>query len=51
MKLGKEFMSQIRGNFNNRVKGMMHDEMQIRLTELDGNAGVIGAAAIAMDEK
>ena len=51
MKLGEKFLNQIRNNFNNRVKGMMHDEMQIRLTELDGNAGVIGAAAIAMNEK
>ena len=51
MKLGEKFLNQIRNNFSNRVKGMMHDEMQIKLTELDENAGVIGAAAIAMDEK
>ena len=51
MKLGEEFLNQIRKNFTKRVKGMMHDEMLIRLTELDGNAGVIGAAAIAMNEK
>ena len=51
MKLGEEFMAQIRSNFNERVKGMMHDQMLIRLSGLEGNAGVIGAAAIAMDEE
>ena len=50
MKLGDKFVSQIKDKFQDRVKDMMHDEMQIRLTELEGNAGVIGAAAIAMDE-
>ncbi len=50
MKLGDRFVSQIKDKFKLRVKDMMHDEMLIRLTELEGNAGVIGAAAIAMDE-
>jgi len=48
MKFGDNFLNQIKGKVKILAKDMMFDEMEIKLSELDSDAGVIGAAAIAV---
>ena len=51
MKIGEEFLKQIQDKFKALARNMIHDEMIIKLTELEDNAAVLGAAAIvAIDQ-
>ncbi|MCP4176989.1 MAG: ROK family protein [bacterium] len=47
MKFGDKFLNQIKCKVRVLAKDMMFEDMKIKLSELDSNAGVIGAAAIA----
>jgi glucokinase len=51
MKIGDGFLNKIREKFKELAGSMLVEEMLIELTNLNGNAAVIGAAAIAMDEE
>jgi glucokinase len=50
MKIGDDFLNKIKEKFKELAGNMLVEEMEIQLTKLNGNAAVIGAAALAMDE-
>ena len=49
MKLGDEFFRKIKETFFTLVKDMLFDEIRIVLSTLEEDAGVIGAAALLLE--
>ena len=51
MKIGDDFLNKIKKKFKELAGSMLIEDMVIKATKLNGNAAVIGAAALVMDEK
>jgi glucokinase len=50
MNLGQEYIEQIGKTFYAYVKEMMYDRMEIVLAELKGESGLVGAAALLLEQ-
>ena len=49
MKLGDEFFEKMRARFYELVREMLFDDIQIAVSHLEEDAGVIGAAALLLE--
>jgi glucokinase len=47
---GPSYIDKIRDNFKNKARGMLYDEMKIVTTLIGDDAGVLGAAALPMED-
>jgi glucokinase len=50
MNLGQEYIEEVRETFYAYVKAMMYDRMEIVLAELRGDSGLVGAAALLLEQ-
>ncbi len=50
MNLGPEYIEEIRKTFYTYVQDMMHDRMEIIPAELEGESGLVGAAALLLEQ-
>lgn len=50
MNLGEEYIEEVRRTFSAYVRDMMYDPMEIVLAELKGDSGLIGAAALILEQ-
>jgi glucokinase len=48
---GEFYLNRIRETFDSLVRDMIFDPLEIRLSEIVGDAGVIGAAALTLEER
>ena len=51
MNLGEEYMAEVRRTFHAYVRNMMYDPMEILLAELGADSGLIGAAALILEQE
>ena len=51
MNLGEEYIEEVRRTFSSYVRDMMYDPMEIVLAELKGDSGLIGAAALILEQR
>ncbi|TFG57604.1 MAG: ROK family protein, partial [Spirochaetales bacterium] len=51
MNLGQEYIEEIRRTFYSYVREMMFDRMEIIPAELEGNSGLVGAAALLLERR
>jgi glucokinase len=49
--LGEEYIAEVRRTFSAYVREMMFDPMEITLAELKGDSGLIGAAALLLEQR
>jgi glucokinase len=49
--LGDRYIEEIRGTFLSYARDMMFDPMEILLAELKEDSGLIGAAALILEQK
>jgi glucokinase len=50
MNLGQKYIEEIRKTFYAYVREMMYDRMEIVLAELEGESGLVGAAALLLEQ-
>jgi glucokinase len=48
---GQQYLERIKAKFYSLVREMMYDEMKIALSELGDNSGLIGAAALILEQE
>ncbi len=51
MNLGEYFLRQIKFNFYNLAKDMLFDDVHFRLSKLEDDAGIIGAASLVLENR
>lgn len=51
MNLGYGFFDRIKDKFESLVQNMVYEKLEIALTRLDGQAGLIGAAALPLEPR
>jgi glucokinase len=51
MNLGGYFLTQIKFHFYNLTKDMLYDDVQFRLSKLEDDAGIIGAASLILEKR
>jgi glucokinase len=51
MHLGPKYLARIRAKFLSLVQNMMYEEMEVLPAQLGGDAGLVGAAALGLEER